>query len=84
MEQIKRTLRDSAKARWAMLILVSMLMAANYYFYDALSPLKSLLQEKLNFSSQDYGIVTGFYAFPNTFLLMAILGGVILGIFGHI
>ncbi len=78
MEQIKRTLRDSAKARWTMLFLVSLLMAANYYFYDALSPLKSILQEKLNFSSQDYGIVTGFYAFPNTFLLMAILGGLIL------
>jgi nitrate/nitrite transporter NarK len=78
MEQIKKTLRDSSKARWAMLLLVSMLMAANYYFYDALSPLKSILQEKLNFSSQDYGIVAGFYAFPNTFLLMAILGGVIL------
>lgn len=78
MDQIRKTLRDSAKARWSMMLLVSILMAANYYFYDALSPLKSLLQEKLHFSSQDYGIVTGFYAFPNTFLLMAILGGVIL------
>ena len=61
-----------------MMILVSLLMAANYYFYDALSPLKSILQEHLKFSSQDYGIVAGFYAFPNTFLLMAILGGIIL------
>ncbi len=78
MDQIKKTLRDSAKARWGVLILVSFLMAANYYFYDALSPLKSLLQEKLNFSSQDFGVVAGFYAFPNTFLLMAILGGIIL------
>lgn len=78
MNKIKKTLRDSAKARWGMLILVSFLMAANYYFYDALSPLKFILQEKLNFSSQDFGIVAGFYAFPNTFLLMAILGGIIL------
>jgi len=61
-----------------MMLLVSTLMAANYYFYDALSPLKSILQEHLNFTSQDYGIVAGFYAFPNTFLLMAILGGIIL------
>jgi MFS family permease len=78
MEQIRGTLRDSAKMRWAMMILVSLLMAANYYFYDALSPLKSILQQHLGFSSQDYGIVAGFYAFPNTFLLMAILGGIIL------
>lgn len=78
MEQIKNTLRDSAKARWIMMILVSFLMAANYYFYDVLSPLKTILTEKLHFSSQDFGIVAGFYAFPNTFLLMAILGGIIL------
>ncbi len=78
MEQVKRTLRDKPSARWAMMIIVSFLMAANYYFYDALSPLKTLLQEKLNFSSQDFGIVAGFYAFPNTFLLMAVLGGIIL------
>lgn len=61
-----------------MLFIVSFLMAANYYFYDALSPLKEILTEHLNFSSGDYGIVTGFYAFPNTFLLMAIIGGIIL------
>ncbi len=78
MEKIKQTLRDKPAARWTMMLLVSFLMAANYYFYDALSPLKNLLQEKLNFSSQDFGIVAGFYAFPNTFLLMAILGGIIL------
>jgi MFS family permease len=78
MNQIKQLLKDSPRARWTVMILVSFLMAANYYFYDVLSPLKSILQEHLNFSSQDYGIVAGFYAFPNTFLLMAILGGIIL------
>jgi MFS family permease len=78
MEHIKRTLRDSARFRWSMMILVSILMSANYYFYDALSPLKSILQEHLNFDSHDFGIVAGVYAFPNTFLLMAILGGIIL------
>jgi MFS family permease len=71
-------LRDSFWFRWGMLFLVSLLMAANYYFYDALTPIKSILSEHLGFSSTDYGIVQGFYAFPNTFLLMAILGGIIL------
>jgi MFS family permease len=78
MNQIKKALRESAAARWGVLLIISYVMAANYYFYDALSPLKSALQEHLNFSSEDYGWVQGFYAFPNTFLLMAILGGIIL------
>jgi MFS family permease len=71
-------LRDKFWFRWGMLLLVSLLMAANYYFYDALTPIKTVLTERLGFSSMDYGIVQGFYAFPNTFLLMAIFGGVIL------
>ena len=71
-------LRDKFYFRWGMLLLVSLVMAANYYFYDALTPIKSVLSEHLGFSSTDYGIVQGFYAFPNTFLLMAILGGIIL------
>jgi nitrate/nitrite transporter NarK len=71
-------LRDKFWFRWGMLFLVSLLMASNYYFYDALTPIKTYLSQYLGFSSTDYGIVQGFYAFPNTFLLMAILGGVIL------
>ncbi|NJK95580.1 MAG: major facilitator superfamily domain-containing protein 1 [Bacteroidales bacterium] len=78
MEEFKKVLRESAVARWGILLLISYVMAANYYFYDALAPLKSTLQEQLGFSSEDFGWVQGFYAFPNTFLLMAILGGIIL------
>ena len=78
MNHISKVLRDYPGTRWAMMLLVSFLMAANYFFYDVLSPLKATLQEHLNMSSQDYGIIVGFYAFPNTFLLMAILGGIIL------
>jgi len=78
MEQVKKLLRDNPRARWAMMFIVSLLMAANYFFYDILSPLKSTLQDQLNISSTDYGLIVGFYAFPNTFLLMAILGGIIL------
>lgn len=78
MEKIKNVLRESAAARWGVLVLISYVMAANYYFYDALAPLKSVLQEQLGFSSEDFGWVQGFYAVPNTFLLMAIFGGIIL------
>lgn len=75
---IKQSLRDSKATRWSILLLVSFVMAANYYFYDSLTPIKYILADHLGFSSTDYGIVQGFYAFPNTFLLMAILGGIIL------
>jgi hypothetical protein len=36
-------------------------MATNYYFYDAISPLKDLMQLKLGFSSTDYGVFVSAY-----------------------
>jgi MFS family permease len=53
-------------------------MFFNYYFYDALSPLKDLMQTNLGFSSTDYGLFMSAYSVPNVFLLMAVLGGIIL------
>lgn len=77
MEQIKKALNESAAVRWLVLILVSVSMAANYYFYDALSPLKQYMGEYLGFSSADYGLFISAYSFPNVFLAMAVLGGII-------
>jgi hypothetical protein len=45
---------------------------------DALSGIKAPLQAELGFSSADYAAVVAFYAFPNPFLLMAVLGGIAL------
>ncbi len=78
MEQKGQTIKDSALARWLVLILSSVVMFMNYYFYDALSPLKDLMQTNLGFSSTDYGIFMSAYSVPNIFLLMAVLGGIIL------
>ena len=77
MEKIARALNESAAIRWLVLLLVSISMAANYYFYDALSPLKQYMGEFLGFSSADYGIFVSAYSFPNVFLAMAVLGGII-------
>jgi MFS family permease len=77
MVEIKKALNESALIRWLVLILVSISMAANYYFYDALSPLKQYMGEHLGFSSADYGLFISAYSFPNVFLLMAVLGGII-------
>ena len=78
MENFKKVLKDSARVRWGILFLIAFVQAANYYFYDSLSPLKRLLEENFNISSTDYGFLIAAYSLPNTFLLMAIFGGVIL------
>lgn len=74
----------SAKARWLILILVSITIATNYYVYDAMSSIKALMQSELGFSNADYGLLVSFYSFPNTFLFMSIIGGIILDKWGII
>ena len=78
MDQIKKSLKDSLTTRWAMLFIVGFVLAANYYFYDALSPLKRTLEKEFNFTSFDFGLFVSVYSIPNVFLLMAVFGGVIL------
>jgi MFS family permease len=76
------SLRENKALRWGILLLVSFVMAANYYFYDALSPLKQKMGEVLGFTSGDFGFFIAAYSFPNVFLLMSVLGGMIADKFG--
>ena len=78
MEKIRKSLNDSPYARWGILILVGIILSVNYYFYDAFSSLKSLLTQEFAFTNTQYGLFVSFYAVPNTFLLMAVFGGMIL------
>ncbi|MBN1337969.1 MAG: MFS transporter [Bacteroidales bacterium] len=78
MELIKRSLKDNAGTRWAMLFTVAFVQASNYYFYDAISPLKRNLEENFNFTNTDFGLFVSAYSIPNVFLLMCIWGGIIL------
>jgi MFS family permease len=68
--------------RWIVLILVSIVIATNYYVYDAMSSIKSVMQAELGFTNVQYGLIVAFYSFPNTFLLMSIFGGIILDKWG--
>lgn len=68
--------------RWLILLLVSITMAASYYFYDMLAPIKSELQKHLGITSAHYGFIMFTYSIPNGFLLLAALGGMILDRFG--
>lgn len=78
MENFKKSLNDLPYMRWGILILVGLVLSVNYYFYDAFSTLKVLLKQEFNFSNTQYGLFVAFYSIPNTFLFMAVIGGIIL------
>jgi MFS family permease len=73
-----KTLKDNPAFRWGILLLIAFVQAANYYFYDVISPLKRTLEQSFNFTTSDFGLYVAAYSIPNTFLLMAIFGGIIL------
>ncbi|MCF8369443.1 MAG: MFS transporter [Bacteroidales bacterium] len=77
-EAIKKSLRDSKGARWGALAVVSFTMMTGYYINYVISPLKPLLEEHLNWSSQDFGIWNSAYGWFNVFFLMLIFAGIIL------
>lgn len=78
MEQIRKSLRDSAVARWSALAIVAFTMLCGYVLTDVMSPLKPMLESQLLWDSNDYGIFTSAYGWFNVFLMMLIIGGIIL------
>ncbi len=78
MEQLRKTLRDSAAARWTALAVVAFTMLCGYYLTDVMAPLKALLEGQLHWDSSEYGFFTSAYGWFNVFLLMLLVGGIIL------
>jgi len=74
--------KSRGAARWIVLVLMSLVVFANYYLYDCFSTLKGTLQTELGASSTTWGLIRNFYNVPNTFLFMALLGGLFLDRFG--
>jgi MFS family permease len=81
MEAIKKTLRDSAPMRWLMLVLVSALMLATYWFQDFFGGLKGLMESEMGFTSEEFGRLIGLTTIANLFG-MIIVGGIILDKWG--
>lgn len=79
---IKQTLRDSKRARWTALIILSFTMFAGYLFTEIISPLKPILERTYGWNSADFGTVTSFYGFFNVWFIMLIIVGVLLDKFG--
>lgn len=78
VEKIRKSLRDSAAARWTALFIVSFTMLCGYFLTDIMAPLAGLLEGQLGWSRADYGTFTSSYGWFNVFLLMLIFGGIIL------
>ena len=74
VEKIQKTLRDSAFARWAVLVLVASMMFFAYMFVDILSPLASLLEQSLNWDRGDFGTYAAGEYLLNVFGFLIIAG----------
>ncbi len=73
-----KLISDSKAARWTALVVVAFTMFAGYYLADVLAPLQGLLENKIGWSSSEYGFVTSAYGWFNVFLFFLIIGGIIL------
>lgn len=77
VEKIQQTLRDSAAARWTVLVLVASMMFFAYMFVDILSPLASLLNETRGWDQGVFGTYAAGEYLLNVFGFL-ILAGIIL------
>ncbi|MCF8233231.1 MAG: MFS transporter [Bacteroidales bacterium] len=81
MEQIKKTLKDSAAMRWLVLILISGLTFSTYWFQDFFSGIKPLMISEMGISSSQFGTLIQWTTWANVFG-MIIIGGIILDNWG--
>ena len=81
MNNIQKTMRDSAAMRWLVMLLISGLMFATYYFQDFYSGLKDLMENEYGFTSEQFGRIIGMTTIANIFG-MIIVGGIILDKWG--
>ncbi|MBI5499545.1 MAG: MFS transporter [Deltaproteobacteria bacterium] len=78
VEAVRKSLRDSAGARWAAMTVVAFTMLCGYFVADVASPLKPLIEQQLHWNSAEYGLYTSAYGWFNVFLGMLVIGGIIL------
>jgi predicted MFS family arabinose efflux permease len=77
VNKLQQTLRDSAVARWTVLVLVASMMFFAYMFVDILSPLASLLNDSLGWDQGVFGTYAAGEYLLNVFGFL-ILAGIIL------
>lgn len=67
----------AASYRWIVLAIMSLICFAQYYIYDSITPLGTLIKEQLHFSGSDYGLLFSAYGVANVFLVMLLIAGVL-------
>lgn len=77
VQKIQQTLRDSALARWTVLVLVASMMFFAYMFVDILSPLASLLHQTRDWDQGAFGTYAAGEYLLNVFGFL-IFAGIIL------
>ena len=63
--------------RWIVLAIMSLICCAQYYIYDSITPLGTLIKSELGFSGAEYGMLFSAYSVANVFLFMLLLAGVL-------
>ncbi len=61
---IKQTLRDSSKARWTALVILSFTMFVRYMFTEVISPLKPIMERSMGMNSVDYKCIWAVQCIP--------------------
>ena len=67
MENVQKTMRDSAALRWTMLVFLSALIFGTYWFQYFYGGLKGLMESELGFSSEQFGRIIGLTTIANMF-----------------
>lgn len=78
MNEIKKTLKDSALMRWTALLLIASTMFFGYFFIDVVAPLQTMLETDYKWSPEVFGMLGGSEFFLNVFAGFLILSGIIL------
>ncbi len=77
-EKVTKLMKDNPIWRWTVLLLISAMMFFSYMFVEVLSPLKSMLETNLSWTSSTFGIFAGSEFFLNVFFFFLIFAGIIL------
>ena len=78
MNAIATSLRDSKKARWTALGILSFTMFAGYLFNEIVSPMKPMIDRIYGWDGSDFGMFFSAYGWFNVFFVMLIIVGMLL------
>jgi MFS family permease len=63
--------------RWLVLVIMSLICFAQYYIFDSITEIGTLIKKDLGFSGAEYGLLFSFYSVANVLLLMVLVAGVL-------